>query len=146
MNAELKPLRGNKPIKLSDYRDKNVLVLAMWATWCGPCVLSMPELNKIRKDFSSRGVEVVGLSNVRDERNASAVRHYVRTQRLKFRFVWISEEISSALNTRKLLPVTLVVTSDGVISKEFLGWNPIETTPRLRAAIEETLARTDARQ
>src|SRR6266496_5722263 len=50
------------------------------------------------------------------------------------------------VDTRKLLPVTLVVTSDGGISKEFLGWNPIETTPRLRAAIEETLARTDARQ
>jgi thiol-disulfide isomerase/thioredoxin len=57
MNAKLKPLHGTKPIKLSDYRDKKAMVLALWATWCGPCVFSMPELNRIGRDFSSRGVE-----------------------------------------------------------------------------------------
>ena len=42
---ELKDMKGNT-VKLSDYRGKKVY-LKFWATWCGPCRQSMPELNKL---------------------------------------------------------------------------------------------------
>src|SRR5512134_1586610 len=38
-----------------------LLVLNFWATWCAPCVEEMPELQKIERDYASRGVAVVGL-------------------------------------------------------------------------------------
>ena len=47
-NFELKDMKGNT-VKLSDYRGKKVY-LKFWATWCGPCRKSMPELNKLVED------------------------------------------------------------------------------------------------
>lgn len=47
-NFELKDMKGNT-VKLSDYKGKK-LYLKFWATWCGPCRQSMPELEKLVKD------------------------------------------------------------------------------------------------
>lgn len=60
---ELKDMKGNT-VKLSDYRGKKVY-LKFWATWCGPCRQSMPELNKLveekDRDFEILTVMAPGL-------------------------------------------------------------------------------------
>ena len=53
---ELKDMQG-KTVKLSDYRGKKVY-LKFWATWCGPCRQSMPELEKLVKD-TDRDFEIL---------------------------------------------------------------------------------------
>ena len=53
---ELKDMKGNT-VKLSDYRGKKVY-LKFWATWCGPCRQSMPELDKLVKD-TDRDFEIL---------------------------------------------------------------------------------------
>ena len=55
--AELRAVSG-APIKLANYAGK-VLVLNLWATWCGPCRQETPELVKLNKEFRSQGVEVI---------------------------------------------------------------------------------------
>jgi thiol-disulfide isomerase/thioredoxin len=47
--------------KLSQLRGK-VVVLNMWATWCGPCVHEFPDLVKLDQAYRRRGVAVIGLS------------------------------------------------------------------------------------
>jgi len=47
--------------RLSDYRGK-VVLLNIWATWCGPCRKEMPELDQLYKDRASDGLVVLGLS------------------------------------------------------------------------------------
>jgi thiol-disulfide isomerase/thioredoxin len=39
-----------------------VVVIDAWATWCGPCVQSLPMLQKLRGDYASRGVRVYAVS------------------------------------------------------------------------------------
>lgn len=39
-----------------------VVVLDVWATWCGPCVASMPKLAKIHEQYEPLGVEFIGLA------------------------------------------------------------------------------------
>ncbi|MYR60444.1 redoxin domain-containing protein [Streptomyces sp. SID625] len=51
-----------REIQLSDYRGK-VVVLNVWAHWCGPCRLEAPELEKIQKEWSPRGAQVLGIAN-----------------------------------------------------------------------------------
>jgi peroxiredoxin len=50
---------NGKPVKLSDYRGK-VVVLDFWATWCGPCIASMPHTQEVAKTYKDQGVVVLG--------------------------------------------------------------------------------------
>jgi thiol-disulfide isomerase/thioredoxin len=50
-----------KPLRVADFRGK-VVVLNLWATWCGPCVLEMPTLAKLQAEYAGKPVEVVAVS------------------------------------------------------------------------------------
>jgi thiol-disulfide isomerase/thioredoxin len=50
-----------QPTRLSALRGK-VVILDFWATWCGPCKLSMPHLEKMYKKYKDRGLVVIGIS------------------------------------------------------------------------------------
>lgn len=66
---ELKDMKGNT-VKLSDYKG-NKIYLKFWATWCGPCRQSMPELNKLveekDRDFEILTVMAPGMQGEKTE-------------------------------------------------------------------------------
>ena len=49
------------PLKKSDIAGKWVIV-DYWATWCGPCLDSLPDLARLNKEWQGRGVTVVGIT------------------------------------------------------------------------------------
>ena len=56
----------------------HVYVVEFWATWCGPCIASMPHLSEIQKRLGDKGVTVIGVSS-RDETNSlEAVKKMVK--------------------------------------------------------------------
>lgn len=48
-------------IKTSDFKDK-ILLVEFWASWCGPCRESNPELRKLYDIYSASGFEIFGVS------------------------------------------------------------------------------------
>jgi peroxiredoxin len=46
----------------SEELKENIVVLDFWATWCENCVSEIPEFNKLDKEYSNRGVKVIGLA------------------------------------------------------------------------------------
>lgn len=48
---------------LADLRGK-VVVLDFWATWCGPCIRSFPEMRELVAHYAGRNVEVVGVTSL----------------------------------------------------------------------------------
>ena len=55
------PTLDGQTLRSDDLKDK-IVVLDFWATWCENCVSEIPEFNKLEKEYSSRGVKVIGLA------------------------------------------------------------------------------------
>jgi thiol-disulfide isomerase/thioredoxin len=132
-------LANGSQVRLSDYSGK-VVLLNLWATWCGPCRTEIPELVKIHKEFQSRGVAVLGLSTENPEASAEQVKDFVRLYNMDYQVGWSPPEVSLALmQGRESIPQSFVITRDGKIYRRFIGFSPLSTPPQLRKALEEAL-------
>ena len=60
----------------------NIVVLDFWATWCENCVIEIPEFNKLEKEYSSRGVKVIGLAV--QSGWASDIQKFVRQYNMRY--------------------------------------------------------------
>jgi glutathione peroxidase-family protein len=139
LDAQLKSLSG-APIKLSDYSGK-VLLVNLWATWCGPCRSEIPELVKFHKEFHSKGLEMVGLSTENPEGSAQSVQNFVRDFNMDYRVGWATADVAITLmQGRDAIPQSFIISRDGRILKRFVGFNPQATPPQLRQAIEDALS------
>lgn len=138
LDTEMQGSNG-EPIKLSNYSGK-VLVVNLWATWCGPCRNETPELVRLYKEYQKQGLEVVGLTTEDPVRSAETVKEFVREYNVNYPVGWAPREVQIALmQGRGSIPQNFIVTRDGRIKKRFIGFHPIKTPPQLKAAIEEAL-------
>ena len=138
LNAELKTVNGNS-IKLSDYSGK-VLIVNLWATWCGPCRMEIPELVKLYNELKPQGFEIVGLSTEDPDETGDSVRDFVRTFQMSYAVGWSPQDVSIALmRGNNAIPQSFLVARDGRILKRFVGFNRDSTPPLLRKEIEAAL-------
>jgi cytochrome c biogenesis protein CcmG, thiol:disulfide interchange protein DsbE len=133
------PSSTGEPIKLSNYSGK-VLIINLWATWCGPCRNETPELVRLYKEYQGQGLEVVALSTEDPVRSAESVRQFIREYEVTYPVGWATREVAIALMAGKTsIPQNFIITRDGRIRKRFIGFHPIKTPPQLKQAIEEAL-------
>jgi len=134
---ELKDLEGQS-LQLSSLGGR-VLVINLWATWCGPCRMEIPELVKLHEEFSGRGVEFVGLTTEDPEEEGEKVRDFAAQFGVRYKLGWADRETAVALMAgRSSIPQTLVVAPDGHIAARFRGYSP-RLPALMRAAIEKAL-------
>jgi peroxiredoxin len=141
-DAQVKTLDG-RSLKLSDY-DNKVVVLNIWATWCGPCRLEMPDLVKLNKEYKSRGLVVLGLATTYNERNDQVhVKEFLKTQKVDYKILWDDGTLAAPLvqivGGRGVIPQSFVISRDGRIVKHFQGFSPLSTPALMRQAVEEAL-------
>ncbi|MBI4567807.1 MAG: redoxin domain-containing protein [Planctomycetes bacterium] len=55
-------------------KEKKVLVIEFWATWCGPCRQSIPHISKLYDELGAKGLSVVGVSREAKEKVADFVK------------------------------------------------------------------------
>lgn len=138
----LKTIDG-EALKLTDYADK-VVVINLWATWCGPCRLEMPDLVKLDNEYKSRGLVVLGLSTSYNEQNdESRVRNYIRTQKVGYKILWddgtLAAPLVQTVHGPSVIPQSFVISRSGRIVKHFPGFSPVTTPGQMREAVEAAL-------
>ena len=139
LDAENKATSGG-PIKLSNYSGK-VLLVNLWASWCGPCRAETPELVKLHKEYQSRGVEMVGLSTEDPDASAESVSDFIREFAVDYQIGWAKREVAQTLmQGRTSIPQSFIIARDGRIIKRFIGFRPDLTPDQLKQALEEALA------
>ena len=121
-NTEIQSVDG-ATFRLSDYKDK-VVVIDLWATWCGPCRLEVPHLVELQKEYGGKGVEVIGLTTENPEDDEAKVRDFAREFKINYKLGWSPREVSIALmagNTS--IPQTFVIAPGGRIVTKFRGFS-----------------------
>lgn len=130
------------PVKktLDDYKGQVVLI-NIWATWCGPCRVEMPSIEQLHTAYAGKGLKVVAIS-VDEPGTDSLVRAFARDYKLTFEVLHDTGGQEGKVARDYQIggyPETVVIGRDGVIRKKFLGatnWN----SPSNRALIERLLA------
>jgi len=98
-------------VRLSDYRDRPVL-LNFWATWCAPCRLEMPELEKAQADYAAIDLAVL---TINQEETAEQVRSFYDEVGLTMTALLDSEGEVGAAYGAYFLPSSVFVGPDGVV-------------------------------
>lgn len=138
---ELKDILG-RSFSLSDYRGR-VFVVNLWATWCAPCRLEMPGLNKLYGEYGARGVEFVGLTSEDPAADAETVCRFAAEFGVKYKLGWLDAETARELTGgRYVLPQTFVVGADGRVVLHIRGYNPA-VPEMVRAGVERALTPAD---
>jgi thiol-disulfide isomerase/thioredoxin len=129
-------------VKLADFTDK-VLIVNIWAVWCGPCRLEMPELVKISNEYKSRGLVVLGLATSYQE-DKPQVEAYVQSKNIPYKVVFDDGTLEGPLvqlvHAQSVIPQSFVISRDGRILKHFQGFSPYSTPQLMRQAVEEALS------
>jgi len=119
----IKGLDG-RTIRLADLRDRP-LVLDFWATWCGPCRMSMPHLDAMQTRYARQGLTVLGVSV--DEAGPAPVRRYAQKSGLKFTLAMANDEMLESYGPIRSIPTTFFINRKGQVVRRVVGYVDGET-------------------
>ena len=90
----------------------HVVVLNLWATWCGPCREEMPLLDAFAKRYAVRGVVVVGLDE-NDPEDLGEVQNVMAA--FSYPALMAETAPTNDFHQPRVLPMTYVIDAQGVI-------------------------------
>jgi peroxiredoxin len=112
-------LRTGRPTTLADYRGK-VVLLNVWATWCQPCRVEMPSMERLYRRLGQSGdFKVVAVSI--DEEGDSVVAAFARELGLTFDILHDRTGAIKRTYQATGVPESWVINRDGVIIKKVIG-------------------------
>jgi len=125
-----------KPVDLSTYAGK-VVLLDYWATWCGPCRRSMPELERLHQAYARKGLVVLGVS-VDDPPAHTKAKELVKSKKYAYHFAFDRTDNPSWPGWGvHSIPAAFLIDRKGQIVAQ---WTGIPTNPaEVEAAIEDAL-------
>jgi Thiol-disulfide isomerase and thioredoxins len=112
------------PQSLEQFRGK-VIVLDLWATWCGPCKAEIPGFIRLQNKYRDQGLEIVGVSldPVTRGGNAQMVSSFVRSNAINYT-IWLVND-AAALSQypviRNGIPTTYIIDRQGRTVRQYVG-------------------------
>ena len=112
------PALGGKQVHLRDFRGK-ILLVDFWATWCGPCKETIPDLVTLQERHRRDGLEVIGISL--DVQGEAAVAAFAKMYRMNYTVLLGDDRTVRAFGGIEGIPTSFVVDRRGRIVKRFVG-------------------------
>ncbi len=119
-----------EPVRLDQYRGK-VVVLDFWASWCGPCMESLPEVYRIANSFGDR-CQWLGINLQESQEQAVKIANRLGIERS---ILLDSDGKVASLYDASAIPLVIVIAPDGIVQRVFMGMQR-SRLESLRSAIE----------
>jgi len=130
---------GSGSFRFADFQGK-VVVINLWASWCGPCRREVPEYEKVRKAYAGRDVEFIGLTTEDPRTSSDRVKSFLRDVSFGFRLGWADREMARTLmNGKTGIPQTMVIDSNGRIIDHWVGYTRGRSGDKLTKTIDQAL-------
>ena len=128
-------LIGGKPFHLADSKGKEVVVLDFWATWCGPCLQAMPQVERAVKQFKDQNVRLVAVNL---QETAAQVTAMLERQKLPVTVALDRDGVVADKYKAVAIPQTVIIGRDGNVARLFVGGGP-HLEEQLKEAIKAVL-------
>jgi len=121
----------------SDLKGIELTVIDFWATWCQPCIRSIPFLNEMAQEFENKGVNFIGVS-IDGPRNQSKIKPFLQSMGVDYPVIRdMDSELMSDLGVTAV-PTLLMYDSNGDLLFFHEGFRPGDEDI-VRSHIEEHL-------
>ena len=129
-NFEAVTLFDHEVRTLADDYKGQVVLLNVWATWCGPCRIEMPSMEALYREFGPRGLKIVAVNAADPDASDSTVKAFVDGYGLTFDVLRDmpaagDDSITAVYKTRGF-PESFVIDKQGMIRKKWASaddWN-----------------------
>jgi len=129
----VQPIAGDHKIPLSSLKGK-VIFLNFWATWCGPCRMEMPSIEKLYQRYKNTDVVFLCVS----QEDPTTLRPFVQKNEMEVP-VYTARKIPAFFNLTAL-PTTFIISRSGKVALSRTGanlWNKEDTTSLLDTLLAE---------
>jgi thiol-disulfide isomerase/thioredoxin len=130
-------LLGGAQFRLADAKAKGqVVLLDFWATWCGPCMQAMPQVERVAEEFRDRNVQLVAVNLQESPERISAM-----LKRLDLHPTVALDRDGEVANRygATAIPQTVIIDRDGTVARLFVGGGP-HLGDQLRDALNAVLS------
>ena len=125
-----------RPIDLNKHLGKSVIMLDFWATWCGPCILAMPQVASVAKEYEDRGLVFYAVNIGEDP---DTVKEFLANLKLDIPVAMDFEGQIQKMYQAHGLPHTILIGKNGKVQAGHLGYRD-DLAERLSDDIEDLLA------
>ncbi len=116
-NFQLRDMNG-QIVSLSDLRGK-VVLLNFWATWCGPCRIEMPAMERLYRTYERKDFEILAVST--DAQGTAVTRPFQQENKLTFPILHDADFRVGLSYGARTLPMTFMVDRQGIVRQHIFG-------------------------
>ncbi|MCI0652792.1 MAG: TlpA family protein disulfide reductase [Planctomycetes bacterium] len=128
-------LLAGKRFRSADAKGK-VVVLDFWASWCAPCLRSLPEVDRVAKEFEAKGVIFVAINL---QESAREIAPLLERMKLDLTVALDKDGAVAKAYEATSIPQTVIIDRAGVVARLFTG-SGTDFPAQLRAALEAAAA------
>ncbi len=137
--VDLERLDG-KRVKLADNAGKDVVMLDMWATWCGPCRAELPHLINVAKEYKGKGVAFYAI-DLREKKDK--INEFLKKEKFDMTIGLDSDgKLAEACGVEGI-PMLMLIDKKGVVQVVHIGYNDKDFEKELHKELDSLLAGKD---